>query len=72
MAGVYLTEAIVIFELGAIAATVKGSFSLQAAEVIPGQIHYGAPEVEGKRFGLPELPETSEEPYECILGEVFS
>jgi hypothetical protein len=72
MAGVDLTEAIVIFELGAIATPVKSSLPLRAAKVIPGQIHYRASEVEGKRFGLPELLETSEEPYERVLGEVFS
>jgi len=71
IARVHSTELIVFLGVGAALATRKESFSLQATEMVSGQVHDGSPQIEEEGFRTSKLLEPSEQPHEGVLGQIF-
>jgi len=71
VASVHSTQLIVVLGFGTALATRKGSLPLQPTEVVSGQIHDCAPQIEGEGFPFSKLLESAEQPHERVLGEIF-
>jgi hypothetical protein len=71
VANLHSTEPAVISSVGLALAARQVPLSPHSAEMVPRQVHHGAPQVEGKGLGPTQIMEPSEQPHESILGQIL-